>query len=460
MIWKRALLPMAAPPQFAAGRIIPPMSGLPRRRFLALTGGAGLATSGCAIRGPTPTRFAPDAPDAEVFAEARRHFLLPADVAYFNTGTLGASPREVVDAVTASLHRLESELADWDYSRQDGEPLTGYQELPQVRAAVGALINAATEEVALTQNATMGMGFLANGLDLQPGDEVVTTDQEHVGGISPWRLAARRRGVVVKELPLLPAVNAPPGESRVKNVLDLFAAAVGRRTRVVMVSHITSSLGILMPVRELCALAHQHGALAFVDGAQAVGQIRVDVQALGCDAYVASPHKWLLAPKGTGFLYVKRPVQDRLWTTLASRAFEDRDRGAFRFMQYGTGSVPAVEGLAAALRFAAGIGLERIERWDARLNRRLREGLARIPHAHLASPADPELTAAITTFGVKGMPARALQDALWRRRIRVRAQRNDAGVRLSAHVYNSPADIDAVLEIVAAQRSARVTSGR
>jgi selenocysteine lyase/cysteine desulfurase len=103
----------------------------------------------------------------------------------------------------------------------------------------------------------------------------------------------------------------------------------------------------------------------------------------------------------------------------------------------------------AALRFVESIGLPRIERWDAMLIRRLRDGLARIPRARLASPSDPRLTAAITTFGVEGIPARVLQDALWQRRIRVRARRSGPGVRLSAHLYNSPADIDAVLAVVA-----------
>jgi isopenicillin-N epimerase len=425
-----------------------------RRRFLAqlaLPGAAlGLTPAGCSTRSGLSPTFVRASGDADLFAEARRHFLIPPEVAYFNTGTLGASPREVVDQVTSSLRRLESELANWDYSRQDGEPLTGYQELPRVRNALGRLVNAGADEIALTQNATMGMNFLANGLDLQAGDEVLTTDQEHVGGISPWRLLARRRGIVVKELPITPAASA--GQAGREKLIDLFTQALTAQTRVLMVSHITSSLGILMPVRELCALARSRGALAFVDGAQAVGQIRVDVQSLGCDGYVASPHKWLLAPKGTGFLYLRRAVQDRVWTTLASRAFEDRDRGAFRFMQYGTGSVPAVDGLLAALEFVETIGLDRIERWDARLTLRLREGLARIPRARLASPADPRLGAAITTFGVEGVPALALQDALWQRRIRVRAQRSGVGVRLSAHLYNSPADIDAVLEMVAAAK--------
>ena len=136
----------------------------------------------------------------------------------------------------------------------------------------------------------------------------------------------------------------------------------------------------------------------------------------------------------------------RFWTTLASATFDDREKGAFRFMQYGTGSVPLVQGLLAALRFVDGIGSERIERWDALLTKRLRDGLARVPKARLSSPPDPRFAAAITTFRVEGTSARALQDALWARKVRVRAQGDERGVRLSAHLYVSPADIDRVLE--------------
>ncbi|HEX6738542.1 MAG TPA: aminotransferase class V-fold PLP-dependent enzyme, partial [Vicinamibacteria bacterium] len=287
-----------------------------------------------------------------------------------------------------------------------------------------------------------------NGLDLAAGDEVVSTDQEHVGGICPWRLRAKRHGVVVKELPLLPALAGGP-----EAVVKLFADAFTPRTRVLVASHVTSSLGIRLPVRELSALARERGALSVIDGAQTVGQFRVDVKELGCDAYVASPHKWLLAPKGTGFLYLRRATQERVWTTLASTFFDDREQGSFRFMQYGTGSIPLVEGLMAALRFVNGLGLERIERWDAALTRQLREGLARIPAVRLSSAADPRLASALTTFRVQGVSALALQDALWARRVRVRSQGDEKGVRLSAHIYMTPADIDTVLQVVGSLRA-------
>jgi selenocysteine lyase/cysteine desulfurase len=391
--------------------------------------------------------FVPDAQanDAAVFAAARAHFLIPAGVAYCNTGTLGASPREVVDALTEGIRRIETDLAAWPYEQPDGEPLTGYQQLLEVRQAVGRFVNAAADEIALTQNATMGMNFLANGLDLGAGDEVVSTDQEHGGGISPWRLLAKRRGVIVKELPLEPALATGP-----EAVVQLFESALTPRTKVVIFSHITSGLGARLPARELSALARQHGALAIVDGAQAVGQILVDVKELGCDAYVGSPHKWMMAPKGTGFFYIRRDVQDRFWTTLASYQWDNHADGAFRFMQFGTGSVPVVDGLVAALRFIEKIGMPRIEQWDASLTRRLRDGLASIPAVRIASPGDPRLTAAITTFRVNGMKAKALQDALWAKRVRVRAQNDERGVRLSAHMYVSPADVDVALDVIRA----------
>ena len=117
-------------------------------------------------------------------------------------------------------------------------------------------------------------------------------------------------------------------------------------------------------------------------------------------------------------------------------------------MQYGTGAVPVVDGLVAALAFIDRIGMDRIARWDGMLTTRLREGLARIPRARLSSPPDPRFAAAITTFRVDGVKARDLQSALWARRVRVRARSHARGVRLSTHLYMSPVDIDTVLDVV------------
>ncbi|MFN8669546.1 MAG: aminotransferase class V-fold PLP-dependent enzyme [Gemmatimonadaceae bacterium] len=433
---RRDFLTRLAATSFAAG-FAPPLAA----SALPSLGGLMGAATGDAFTLP------PSDDDEAVFAAARKRFLFPTSVTYCNTGTLGAIPKDVMDVVVQGLQQLERELPDWPYFQADGEPLTGYQQLAEYRAEAGAFINAPVEEVAFTQNATMGMSFLANGCDLAAGDEVLTTDQEHSGGIGGFRLRAKRHGVVVKELPLASALDAGPD-----GIVKLFADAVTPRTKVIMFSHITSGRGVVMPAKALCDLAHQHGALALVDGAQAVGQVRVDVKALDCDAYAASPHKWLLAPKGTGILYIKRAVQPRLWNTLASGEIDDSTKGAFRFMQYGTGSPAVIWGLRAALKFANTLGIDRIARWDAMLTKRLRDGLATMPHVKVVSPADPRLAAGITTFGIRGKNGRELQDALWTRKIRVRSQ-GDPGVRLSAHYYVSPADIDRVLEVVSAMKA-------
>lgn len=419
-----------------------------RRQFLT-SGAAGALAAGllngedAVAATPGPLSVDPDEADRSVFARVRERFLFPTNVTYCNTGTLGACPVDVMNVYIDGLRSLEAGLPDWPYFQADGEPLTGYQRLEDVRGRVGRFVNADVDEIALTQNATMGMSFIANGLELKAGDEVITTDQEHSGGVGSWRLRAARDGVVVHELPLDRALEGGP-----EAVIEMYADAITPRTRVLMVSHITSLFGIVMPAEELCALARDHGILSVVDGAQAIGQIPVDVKALGCDAYVASPHKWVMAPKGTGFMYVRRDLPTRIWGTLAGSHFDDWEAGAFRFMQFGTGSVPIVHGMVAAFDFVETIGVERISRWDHELNRQLREGLAAIPGVFISSPAHPDFAAAITSFGVEGVSSRELQNAFWEEKIRVRAQREDVGVRFCCHLYVAPEDVDRALTVV------------
>lgn len=392
----------------------------------------------------------PQASDASVFAAARRELLFEPAVAFCNTGTWGASPREVLDAVITGFTAVEQGLPEWAYRNTDddvpGPPTTGYRPFVKFGEEIGGLINARADELAITQNATMGMSLLANGLDLGRGDEIVTTDNEHPGGLSAWLLREKRHGVVVKQVALKePLGRGPDG------VVEAVDQAMTSRTRVLMFSHITSTLGIKLPARELCSVARSRNVLAIVDGAQAVGQMPVDVKAIDCDAYVTSTHKWLLAPKGTGLLYIRRDMQDRFWSTLVTTGFDDRSSGAFRFARFGTGPLPQLLGLRTAVRFMTRLGIGRVERWDRMLTSQLREGLAQMPHVRLSSPTDPRFTAAMTTFAVSGMSSDQVQDGLWKERIRVRAE-GDAGVRLSAHFYVDSSDIDRALAVVRSMR--------
>ena len=181
------------------------------------------------------------------------------------------------------------ELAEYlDLSGEEIERLVLYLLLQEpLREKLGKLVNAAGRDIALTQNATFGMNFLANGLDLKTGDEVILTDREHPGGISGWRERAKRDGVVLKQVPISTPANDPD------HLVESFAQMITSRTRVLAFPHIISGSGVVMPVKRLTQLAHHHGCLSLIDGAQALGQVKVDLQEIGCTAFgMSTIHEW------------------------------------------------------------------------------------------------------------------------------------------------------------------------
>jgi selenocysteine lyase/cysteine desulfurase len=287
----------------------------------------------------------------------------------------------------------------------------------------------------------MGMNFIAAGLDLAAGDEILQTDQEHVGAKSCWELLQKRRGVVWKTL-ALPVPATDPAA-----IVALVESNLTPRTRVIAWPHITSALGTVMPVREICALARARGVFTVIDGAQAIGQIPVDLKAIGCDAYFGSPHKWLLAPAGNGFLWVRRDTADKVWTTLASGEWANAKDPGLRLQQRGTGNLSLLLGLEAAIDFHQRVGPER---WFARIKQlgdRLRARLAATPGAVVSSSTHPEMCAGMTTWKLEGHPPYAMVDEIWKRaRIRPRAVSDLWGMRTSTMIYNNEREIDRLVE--------------
>jgi isopenicillin-N epimerase len=426
---------------------------MPRRSFVRsmtalglwpLTQAPGLAS------GPPDAPGAAGAPawtgedDPAYWSWVRQQFSIPLDEAYFNTGTLGACPRPVLDAVLESMREMEKTIAQYDYRPEHPEYIAGYRAQEELRKKAGGILNASAGEIALLQNATMGINFIANGLELKPGDEVLITDQEHPGALGPWELRAKRQGIAVKKL-VIPVPTLDP-----QTIVNVFADAIGPRTKAIAVPHVTSRFGIVMPVREICELGRARSVFTLVDGAQAVGQLRVDVKKIGCDAYACSPHKWLLAPPGNGLLYVRQDRQSQIWATLASAHWNDYtpESGLFRLMQFGTANEALLDGLNAALDFYVRIGPERIERRTLALAASLRNGLQEIKGVTISSPLHPALAGALISYGVAGVTGLQLQDELWsRKKYRVRSQ-GGAMVRQSVHLYNSPEEIAGTLEVV------------
>jgi len=317
----------------------------------------------------------------------------------------------------------------------------GYGSRPfnQFRDHVAAFVGCSREEIALLRSATEGINYVANGFDMKPGDEVLMTDQEHEHGEEPWHLKAKRYGIVVKKVAL------PKPLQSAAQLLNLFNAAMTPRTRVVFFSHITTETGVMLPVTELCALARAKGILSVVDGAQVTGMVRLNVKDLGCDAYCSSGHKWLQGPKGTGFLYIRDEVIDRIWNTLACQGWDDPKLRAQRFQQFGTSNVPCLWGLRAAIQFANQIGVDRIEHRhrqlaDYVLGEMVKRG------AESWTSADPALRCAIATVNVSPIRRMDLENWMWKKhKIRIRGT-EPSKVRLCMAYYVQRRQIDQFLE--------------
>ncbi|MFQ5927743.1 MAG: aminotransferase class V-fold PLP-dependent enzyme [Terriglobia bacterium] len=386
---------------------------------------------------------APPLPDEALFARnpeaywaaLRPQFLLQPGFLYLNNGTVGTMPLPVLRAWIEAILKVE-QMEDPDTEQY---PLWGYGPWDEYRRPVADFIGCELHELALVRNATEGLNYVANGLDLAPGDELLTTDEEHPSGLNPWLLKAKRYGIVVKQVEL------PKPPTSGTEIVELFEQARTPRTRVILASHVTTMTGCVLPVRELAAWARSHGILSLIDGAHAIGMLRVNVKEIGCDFYVSSPHKWLLAPKGCGLLYIRDEVCDRLWSTIATGGWNDREIRAVRLQQFGTTNVALLAGLGAAIAFWQQIGPERITRRIRQLHAYLKQRVGEFPGAEMVSAAGEEFTGGILSVNFPAIQRRELQQWLYaQHRIRIRGT-SPTRLRLSTHIYHSFADLDRFL---------------
>ncbi len=413
------------------------MTDVSRRGFLRSAGGTGLAAAvfpGAALDWPQAlevTRpLASSRGTPAYWRRLREGFLIPDDRIYLNVGTLGAQPQVVVEAVVEHTRRV----AETFPPRTDWEALKGH---------LGRMMNADPSGFVFPRNTTEAMSFVANGLEWEAGDEVLTTHHEHIGGRSCWELVAARYGLILRQLPLPPLGEGPEA------VVARFREALTPRTRVISVSHVTFTNGRVLPVDALSRLCREAGIIFVVDGAHPPGLVPVDLDALAPDFYASSPHKWLLAPQGTGLLWMAERWRTRLWPSLASGGWDDLELGAHRFNHLGSLDESRLAGLVAALGFFDEVGLDATYARIRELRRRLIDGLSSIASLRFTSPLDDAQGAGMVSFTLDGVAGLDLQRALGaegRIRTRVISEFDLGWMRLSPHIYNTDDDIDTAVE--------------
>jgi len=373
----------------------------------------------------------------------RKQFPLKEGQTYFNNGTMGPTSSYVLEKMIDHMLYYNKEAATIDYKNGSGpELLSGYFPCEELRRKLGKIINCDFKEISITQNATFGMNYVGMGLDLKAGDELLNTNQEHGGGFGAWQTLAKRKGCIYKQATMPVPANDP------QEIIDAIFKEITSKTKVIAIPHIVSVYGTVMPVKEICAKARMRGIFTVLDGAQCVGQIDVDVKDIGCDAYYSSLHKWLLAPPGSGILYINKDKVEDIWTTIASYNWDNQDDHGFRLMQNGTGNPALITGFEAAVDFFNTIGKDR---WLGRikeLGQHLRDGLKEMKHVTISSSTNEDMAAGITTYAVNGMTGPELQKHMWNtERLQPRSVGKEL-LRHSVHIYNSKEEIDRALKVI------------
>lgn len=382
------------------------------------------------------------AEDDEVYwRNVRQNFPLAKDLAFLNNGTMGPSPYPVIEAVHDGM--------------MEGDTHCSYGGWETTSGKLAKFLGADEDEIALTHNVTDGLNIACWGFPLKKGDEVILSTHEHVGNAFPWLNRQKVHGIVLKAY--TPAATADETLNRVSELIT-------KRTRVIATPHIPCTQGQVIPVKEICQLAKEKGIFTAIDGAHGPGMLPLDLHELGCDTYASCCHKWMLGPKGTGFLYVRKELQDTVQTYFVGGGSDlgtwnmatvpitttGYANSAHRYYG-GTQSAGLYKGVNAAIDFIESIGIMNIHRRVKSLGKYTQDQLLALgDKVELLTPTEERSRCAVNGFRIKGVEHSKFYNTCAENKIRIRsvAENGLNSLRVSTHIYNNKDEIDRLVELV------------
>jgi selenocysteine lyase/cysteine desulfurase len=430
---------------------------LSRREFIGVLGAGSLAPSLAAGQAFAPERI--PVTSRELWPWMRSQLVLEPGLTWLDTARFGPTLR----AVLAREFR-SSERQSLDPPRYQAATF-GPESIRAPLAAVGEFLGADPADLVLTGGAAEALVIVTQGLDLQPGDEVLTTVHDHPAAVYPWLVQAKRRGIKVVQLPQT-GIPATP-----EAIVGRFAGAITPKTRVIAFSHVQYTDGTVMPAQEICSLARANGIFSIVDGAQAAGLLDLNLRLLGCDAYATCFHKWLNGPPGSGALYLTGDARQRLWPIAADSqtGWDASDRfgvapaaagmqsappSQAKFGQLVRYRGPELDALPLAFEFQRAVSRARIAAHVRELAAYLRLQVARLPQVEVSTPSHPGLSSGIVALRVNGRDHGELAAAMAREDgIVVGHVRHGTvfdALRVSLHASNEAGDVDRL--VLAVQR--------
>jgi L-cysteine/cystine lyase len=376
--------------------------------------------------------------DDQYWKMVRAQFPLTEKKIYLNNGTQGVSPYSVVNEVSQDMLDVDIQ------GRHGGGEENAIKSLAQ-------FLNTKDTEITLTHNVTEGINIVCWGLPLKAGDEVIITNNEHVGHASPWLNRWKITGIKLVVISL--------GKTA-EETLDNIRKAITKKTKLITVPHIPCTIGQVLPVKEICKLAKERNIWSFLDGAHPPGMLLLDLKDIGCDFYASCCHKWMLGPKGTGFLYVSEEKRnlvqayyggagvDTGWNLISiPQEFKGYSENGHRFF-YGTQNGSLYKGIVKAIEFQNQIGRALIEQRVKYLANYLQENLLNFgSKIEMLTPVEGISKAAQISFKVKNKDVQDLQKQCNEKNITTRfvAENNINCLRISTHIYNSKKELDIFL---------------